>query len=160
MVMANALPQQFKIVQLAWPQTTNGGVTSDFVSLKNAHKVTIVAEFIQAVGHATVVAIRQSDDVSATTTAAGPASARVWVNEDVAASDTLVQGANLASETLTNDVKKKQVVFEVDASELTDGYDCVYVTVSNSSQASNLVSITAFLHTRYPGATPPTAITD
>ena len=158
MVMANALPEQFKIVQMAWPQTTNGGFTSDIISMKNAHKATIIVEVNQAVGHATAFSLRQSTDNTTGTTAAGPSTARVWVNEDVAASDTLVKAANAASETLTNDVKKKQIVFEVDAVELTDTYNHIYVTAADSSQATNFASVTCILHTRYPQATPPAAL--
>lgn len=160
-VMANSIPEQFKVVQMAFPQTTNGGFTSDIISMKNAHKATVIIDVNQAVGHATVFTLRQSDDVAGSNTAAwAAATARIWVNEDVAASDTLVKASNGSAETLTNDIKKKQIVFEFDATELADGNDCFYFTASDSSQATNFASAVVLLHTRYPQATPPAAISD
>jgi hypothetical protein len=56
-----------KIVQLAAPTTTNGGLTSDVISLKNGVRATIVVDLKQAVGHASVVSVRQATDVAAGT---------------------------------------------------------------------------------------------
>lgn len=155
----NNLVSENKVVQLAQPQTTNGGVTSDVVSLKNAIRATIIVHLTQAVGHASVVSLRQATDVAAGTTAAGPAS-QAWLNEDVAASDTLVKQTDAAAITVTNNIKNKMVVFEVDPAALTEGYDCVYVTIGDSSQATNLCSIEAIIKSNYQRATPPAAITD
>ncbi len=154
------LPFSHKIVSLTQgPVTTNGGVTSDIVSLKNAIKATIVIDVTQAVGHATAFSLRQSSNVSAGATAAGPTS-RIWANEDVAASDTLVAQTAAASYTVTNDIKKKQIVIEVDPASLTDGYPCIYLTAADSSQATNFMNATVFIETNYQRATPPAAITD
>lgn len=160
-VMANAVPEQFHLVQMAFPQTTNGGFTSDVVSLKGAHKATIIIDLNNAVSHATAFSLRQATDAAAGTSAAGPATARIWANEDVAASDTLVKQTSAASFTVATGVKKKQIVFEVDAAELTDGYPYIYFTAADSSQATNFASATVLLHTRYEGAVAghPTAIT-
>ena len=155
-----SLPQMFKIVDAtAGPVTTNGGVTSDTVSLKNAHKAWIVLQFTQAVGHATVITPRQATDVASATNAVIPA-VPIWQNADTAASDTLVAATAAANLTLTNDVKKKQVIFEFDPALFTAGYDCLYFTVSDSSQAANFVSGQFFLLERYQQATPPAAISD
>lgn len=154
------LTHDFKIVDAtAGAVTTNGGVTSDAVSLKNAIKAWIVLQFTQAVGHATVVTIKQATDVAAGTNATGPTS-NIWANETTAASDTLVKQTSGTTYTLTNDVKKKQVIIEVDPAAFTAGYDCLYFTVSDSSQATNFVAGQFFLETRYAQATPPAAITD
>lgn len=154
------LTHDFKIVDAtAGAVTTNGGVTSDVVSCKNAIKAWIVLQFTQAVGHATVVSVRQATDVAAGTNAAGP-TCNIWANETTAASDTLVKQTSGATYTLTADVKKKQVIVEVDPAAFTAGYDCLYFTVSDSSQATNFVAGQFFLETRYPQATTPAAITD
>ena len=157
--MWRSLPFANKIVQLLAPATTNSGKTSDVISLKNAIRATIIVELTQAVGHATVVALRQATDVAAGTNAAGPAS-QLWANEDTAAADTLVNQPVAASYTVTNDIKNKQVIIEVDPAALTEGYDCVYVTLSDSSQATNFASVTAVIRENYQQATPPAAITD
>ena len=158
--MKTNLPFSHKIVSLSQgPVTTNGAITTDVVSLKNAIKATVIVDLTQAVGHASVITLKQATDVAAGTNADGPAS-RIWANEDVAASDTLVAQTAALSYTVTNNIKKKQVVFEVDPASLTDGYDCIYFTIGDSSQATNFANITALIETNYQRATPPAAITD
>jgi len=154
------LAEVFKIVQGSPPVTTDGGVTGDYVSLKNAVKAAVIFNFTQAVAHATVCGINEATAVAPTGAQAMTATQKIWVNEDTAASDTLVKATDAASETLTADIKNKQVVMEIDPAKLTAGYDCIAATVSDSSQATNLVSITYLIETRYPQATPPAAITD
>ena len=158
--MKTNLPFSHKIVSLSQgPVTTNGAITTDVVSLKNAIKATVIVDLTQAVGHASVITLKQATDVAAGTNADGPVS-RIWANEDVAASDTLVAQTAALSYTVTNNIKKKQVVFEVDPASLTDGYDCIYFTIGDSSQATNFANITALIETNYQRATPPAAITD
>ena len=156
----NNLPFTHKLVNVSLgPVTTNGGITSDVVSLKNAIRATFIVSLTQAVGHATVVSLKQATDVAAGTNAAGPASP-IWANEDVAASDTLVKQTDAASYTVTSNIKKKQIVIEVDPAALTDTYDCVYLTVSDSSQATNFANIECLIRSNFQQATPPAAITD
>lgn len=156
-----SLPQNMKVVQAFYPQTTNGTLTSQVISLKNAHKAWLVLDFNQAVGHATAPTLNQATSIAATTNKAAP-TVPIWANEDCAATDTLVKKTDAASYAVTNDVKKKQVVFEIDPSRLdvNGGYDCVYATIATSSQATNFVSGAWYLQERYPQATPPSAILD
>lgn len=156
-----SLPQHLKIVQMLKPQTTNGALTSQVISLKNAHKAWIVLEFTQAAGFASTPTLQQATSIAAGTNKAGP-SVPIWANEDTAASDTLVRKSDAASYAVAADVKNKQVVFEIDPARLdgANGYDCIYLTMATSSQASNFVSATAYLDTRYKQATPPSAIID
>lgn len=161
MARQRSLPVDMKIVQLTSPVTTNGGVTSDIISMKTAHKAYAVFDLTQAAGHATSIALVQATDVSGATNKAGP-SVPIWANEDTVASDTLVKQSSAASYAVTNNIKHKQVVFEIDPALLdgSNGYDCVYFTVSDSSQATNFVSATIYIDDRYKQATPPAAITD
>lgn len=156
-----SLPQNMKIVQLTSPVTTNGGVTTDVISLKNAHKAWLVVELTQAQANATQLSLKQATDVAAGTNKAGP-TVPIWANEDTVASDTLVKQADAASYTVANDAKHKQVVFEIDPSRLdiANGYDCVYLVSADSTQATDFISVTAYLQTRYEQATPPSAIID
>lgn len=158
------LPERFKIVDAtAGPVTTNGGVTCDYVSLKNVHRAWICLQFTQAVGHATVVQPQVATAVAPTGAVSITFSADWWENEDTAASDTLVGQTAATSATVTNDVKKKQVIFLIDPSAVVaqgKTYDVIGCTVSDSSQANNFVSGQYILDMRYPQATPPVAITD
>ena len=157
-----SLPEVFKIVDASGgPVTTNGGVTCDYVSLKNAVKAWIVAQFTQAVGHATTVQPRKATAVAGTGATNCTSTMRIWENEGTAASDTLpaVTAATLA--TLTNDIAKKLVVIEIDpAVEFKEDYDVLGCVISDSSQATNFVSVLYVLQTKYQQASPPAAITD
>lgn len=153
------LPEHFKIVDAsAGPVTTNGGVTFDYVSLRNVNAAWIVIQLTQAVGHATVVQPQKATAVAPTGATSITTAAEWWENEDTAASDTLVKQTAATSATVTNDVKKKQVIFKIDVAALGSTYDVLGCTISDSSQATNYVSAQYFLEMRYPQATPPAAI--
>lgn len=157
------LPQDFKIVDAtAGPVTTNGGVTSDYVSLKNVHRAWIVVQLTQAVGHATSIAVRQATAVAGTGVKAITVAVPIWMNADTAASDTLVAQTAAVSQAVAADVKKKMVIFQVDPAtlDLANSFDCLNFTVSDSSQATNFVCGVFVLYMRYKQATPPAAITD
>lgn len=158
-----SIPSEFKIVDAtAGPVTTNGGVTGQYVSLKNAHKATLVLSFTQAVGHATAVTLKMATAVAGTGVDNVPNNGPIWANEDTAAGDALVVQTAAKAFTVGNDVKKKQVIFEIDPSALNiaGGFDVAGFTVADSSQATNFVSGVWILETRYKQATPPTAKTD
>jgi hypothetical protein len=157
------MSRQFRItanmkpVQLLAPTTTNGGATSRRVSCKGAHKAFVVVELLQAVGDATTITLNQATAVTGGSTAAGP-SVPNWLNEDTAAGDTLTQLANANNVVVANNIKSKQIVFEVDPAALTNGDPYIFVTSSNSAQATNFMSATAYLLPSYQQATPPTAV--
>lgn len=161
MAQAFSIPESFKVVAAtAGPVTTNGGVTGNYVSLKNAHKATLVLQFTQAVGHATAITVRQATAVAGTSAKNGSASTRIWANEDTATNDTLVAQTAAASYTVTNDIKKKMVVIEIDPSQMdvANGFDVAGFTIADSSQATNFVCGTWYIHQRYAQATPPSAV--
>lgn len=155
--------EHYKIVDAsAGPVTTNGGVTCDYVSLKNVHRAWIIASFTQAVGHATNVDPTQATAVAGTSVKAVTALHRIWANEDTAATDTLVEKTSAITYAVTNDIKKKQVIFEIDPEDLdvAGGFDVLGCTIEDSSQATNFVSVLYVLATRFMQATPPSAIVD
>ncbi len=158
------LPEMLKIVDAtAGPVTTTGGVTSDYVSLKNVQMAYIVLQFTQAVGHATVIQPQVATAVAPSGATSITFSAEWWENEDTAASDTFVKQTAATSMTVTADVKKKQVIIRIDPDQVAAQgatLDVIGFTVSNSSQATNFVSAQFFLLPRYAQATPLTAITD
>lgn len=160
--MKFSLPEQTKIVDaLAGCVTSNGGVTADYVSVKNAGRVYVVCNLAQLVGHATVLTPKRATAVDGTAVTGLGTAVRIWANEDTGASDTLVAQTAATSYTVSADVKKKQVVFEIDLQALGNIYDVVGFTVSDSSQATNFVSANYFLtDLRFQQATPPSAITD
>jgi hypothetical protein len=156
-----SLPEHLKIVDAsAGPVTTNGGVTCDYVSLKNVHKAWIVVALTQAVGHATVVQPQRATAVAPTGAVSITEVAKIWMNEDTGASDTLVRQTDAVSQAVTNNIKKKQVIIEIDPAFWGATFDVMGCTISDSSQATNFVSVQYFLLTRYAADQPPVAITD
>lgn len=135
------------------PVTTNGGVTTDYISLKNVHTVVAVFHLKQAVGHATGIDPVQATDVSGASAKAITNTVPIWANEDVAASSVMVRQTDAITYNVTNDVKSKIVTMEIDPAKLdvTNGFDCLCFTVDNSSQATNFVSGVAYIVPRYPG---------
>jgi len=156
------LVEEYKVVQLTPPVTSNGGVATDIISLKNCNMLYIVAEMTQAAAHATVLAPQQATDVSGTGAKVLANAVKVWANEDTAASDTLVAQTDAVNYTVTADAKNKQVVFQIDPAllDLANNFDCIKLTFSDSSEATNFVSATAYLDYRYGANQPETAITD
>lgn len=156
------LPESFSLVSATnGPVTTNGGVTGVYVSLKNVVKAWLVLQFTQAAGHATTPAIKQASAIAGTGVKTGPTSP-VWANEDSSASDALVRKTAGASYAVTNDIKKKMVVFEIDPATLdtNNGFDVAGFSIADSAQATNFVSGLWVLQQRYQQATPPSAIVD
>jgi hypothetical protein len=158
-----SLPEHFKIVQAtAGAVTTNGGITCDYVSLKNVHKAWIVAHFDQAAAHATGIDPKQATAVAGTSVKVFANTLPIWANEDAAASDTLVAQTAAVTYNLTADIKTKMVIFEIDPAQMdvANGFGVLGCTVDNSGEATNFVSIVYYLQERYAQATPPAAITD
>jgi hypothetical protein len=156
-----SLPVDCKLVTAtAGPVTTNGGVTCDYVSLKNVIRAWIILQFTQAVGHATAIQPQKATAVAPTGAASITNAARIWSNADAAASDALVAQTAATSFTLANDVKKKMVVIEIDPIDLGGDYDVLGCTIADSSQATNFVSGLYVLQMGFRQTTPPSAIVD
>jgi hypothetical protein len=159
--MIETLVEKYKIVDAtAGPVTTNGAVTGAYISAKNAQMVWLVLQFTQAVGHATVTTITEATAVAGTGVQTIGTAVEIWSNETTAATDTLVRQTAAKTYTLTADVTKKMVVFQIDPRVMTATFDCLGFGISNSAQATDFVSGTWIILERYAQATPPTAIAD
>jgi hypothetical protein len=136
------------------PVTTNGGVTTDYISLKLVHRVVVVFHFKQAVGHATGIDPVQATAVAGTAVKAITKTVPIWANEDVAASSLMVRKTDAITYNVTNDVKSKIVTMDIDPAglDVTNGFDCLGFTIDDSSQATNFVSAVAYIVPRYPDA--------
>jgi|GEM_PF-4530656 len=154
------LPEVFKIVTGTPVATTNGGITCDYISLKNAISVTIVAELLQAASHATALGVNEATSVAGGSAAAVTEVQKVWKNANVSTTDTLTRGTDAATIAATAGVTNQLLVMQFDPETLSDGCDCIAATLSDSSQATNYATVTYFIETKYPQATPPAAITD
>lgn len=158
--MPITVPQIFKIVNGTPVVTTNAAVDCDFISLKNAHRVTIVAELLQAATHATALGIDEATTVAGGSAAAVTVVQKIWKNADVSATDTLVEGTDAATVAATAGTTNQQLVMQVDPSTLSAGFDCIRATLTASSEAANFATVTYLIENRYAQATPPSAIID
>ena len=150
------LPEDFKIVTATAPVTTNGGVTFDNIQLRDAIMVWIVAEFTQAVAHATTIQpVVGPTDVACTTSITF--SADWWKNVDTGTTDTLVAqtaGTSMACDAAATD---HLLVIQIDPSDVVaqlSTYDWLGATIATSAQGTDFVSADYFIQTRMPQATP------
>ncbi len=158
--MIRTLPQEFKLPVGAAPETTNGGKTADYVSLRNALWAWVHVILTQAVGHATAFTLNKATAVDGTGAVALTTNVQVWANEDGAASDALVKKADAKAYTVAADIKKKHILFGIDPATLGDTFDVITVISADSSQATNFWTVLYELDTKYKQATPPSAIVD
>lgn len=162
MATSICMPEEFKLVSgTKGPVTTNGGVTCDYVNLKNAVRCTVEVDLTQAVAHATAITIEQATTVAGGGTTAITNVVPIWQNAAVSTtSDTLVRATDAVSLSVAADIAKKKVIFQVDPTTLADGFDCITCILSDSSQATNLVNVNYHIQTTRAQATPPSAIID
>ncbi len=158
------LPEMFKIVDAtAGPVTTNGGVTSDYVSLKNVQMAYIVLNFNQAATDATLIQPQLATAVAPSGATSITFSAEWWKNADTGTSDTFVKQTAATSMSLTAGTTPQQVIIRIDPDQAAAQgatLDVIGFTVGNSAEASNFVSGNFHLLPRYAQATPLAAITD
>ena len=158
--MNGFFPEKYKIVTGTPVATTNGGITCDYVSLKNCRRCIIVAELLQAASHATVLGVNEASAVAPSDVVAMAALQPNWKNANVATDDTLTAGADAATLAATAGTTNQLLVMEILPERLTAGKDCIAATLSNSGEVTNFATVTYFLETKYPQATPPSAIVD
>lgn len=156
------LPQQMKVVEALPPAADAAGRASDIINLKNTGKAYVLVSLTQ--GNAAVVplTLMQAQDVAGTGAKPVANAVPIWANQDTAATDTLVRQADGVAFSTSAVVKNKQVLFEVDPSQLdiNNGFDCLYFTTGASNAANITAAVFLLAEYRYQQATPPSAIVD
>ena len=152
-------PESFKIVNGVIDNGTTALITTDAVSLKNAHKCWIIVQLDTIASSACIVTPMRATAVLPTGGVVLANVVPIWVNLDMATSDTLVRDTDALAYTTLADALYKMIVFEIDPANLGGVYDCVYMTVG-ALAATEALCVEFILETRYPQATPPAAITD
>lgn len=145
------VPEEISLVVLAPPVTTNGGVTTDYISLKNVHKVTLIATFTQAVGHATGIDVTQSTLVDGTGSKAITNTLPIWANTDISLTSELTRQTDAITYDLDVAAKNQVVTMDIDPAgfDSANDFDVLGVSIDDSSQATNFVSVVALLTMRY-----------
>ncbi len=139
-------------VVLTPPVTTNGGVTTDYISMKNVHKARLICTFKQAASHATSVAPKQASAVAGTGVKVLTNALPIWLNSDVSASSVLVRQTDAVNQACAAGTTDQIIIMDIDPAgfDHANGFDCLGCAVSDSSQATNFVSVVAELWMRYP----------
>ncbi len=154
------LPEQLPIVNGLHYTTTNGALTGDYISCKDALRVTIIAKLFQAATHETTLGLNEATAVAPSGATPVTAVQRIWKDADTSSSDAMVPGTDAATVSATAGTNNQILVMQFDPATLSDGFTAIAATLTASSEATNFADITYIIETRYPQATPPTAITD
>lgn len=151
MALVTRIPEEAVPVVLASPVTTNGGVTADYISLKLVHMVYVVLTFTQAVGHATGIDITQATAVAGTAVKAITNLLPIWANTDISLTSVLTRQDDAITYNLAATAKNQIVVLQVDPAgfDVANGFDCMGLTIDDSSEATDLVSAVAYVVPRY-----------
>lgn len=150
-----------QIVEALAPAADAAGRTGDYISLKHAKRVFVVAHITQGNAATVALTLHQATSVAAGSEKAIANVVPIWSNLDTAASDTLVARTAAVSYTTDAGVKNKIVIFQVDPASLdtNGGFDCLTVK-TGASNVANLTQAMYYVESRYGQATQPTAITD
>jgi hypothetical protein len=159
-----SFPENCKIVQAVAPAVGAGLViTSDYISLKDAHKCWIVIHYYEAHNGAAVVyqpmkatAVLPSDATAITT------AVKIWSNVTADTTDLLVE--RTAAVLYTGGavtLKAHIIIFEIDPVDLGATYDCIGFTASTPA-AGDYISALFVIQPRYQTRvlTAPTSLTD
>lgn len=138
----------FPVSATAGAVTTNGGITLDNISMKNAEMVWIHVHLTQAVGHATAFTPLVGTAVATCATAL-PNNVPIWYGNTTTSSTQLAKQTSAKLLTLGAGVTGTvHIVFQIDPASC-EGYDCLGGTVGDSSQATDLVSVVYWIKPAY-----------
>jgi len=156
-----SLPEHCKIVNLLAPAADAAGRTGAYVSLKHSLKAWIKVHITQGNAATILLSLLQASAVAGTGSKVLVNAVPIWSNLDTATSDTLVARTAAVNYTTDAGVALKQVIFEIDAAKLdvAGGFDCIGLS-TGASNAANITAAEILIATRYPAATPPTAVAD
>jgi hypothetical protein len=150
--MLTHLPEGLLPVTLLAPAADAGGRSSNFVSVKGAHRAFLVCYINQ--GNAATIALtpNQASDVAGTGAKVISAT-RIWTNLDMAADSDFTQQTSAANYTTDAGVKVKCVIFEIgrECLDLANNFDCIRVT-TGASNAANITSALLLVDQGYKGA--------
>jgi hypothetical protein len=156
-----SLPAMAKIVEALSPAADAAGRTSQYVTLKNAHKAYIIAHITQGNAATIALTVNQAKDVSGTSAKAIAVAMPIWADQDEVASDALVVQTPAVSFTTDAGVKHKVVVFEITSEEhldMANGFKTISITTGASNAANITQAMFVLTPLRYEQQTPPSAI--
>lgn len=154
--------ENYKPVVAAVPiDTTGAAVAGDYVSLKGYTHVCIVIAQGAWAGGTPAVTLKQATDVAGTSEKA-LSFLKYWTGVALTA-DTYTAAAVVSDTFNLTTTANTVTIIEVDASSLDvdNSFDCLRVGIASPGSNADLVAVMYLLTgTRYPSASPPSAIVD
>lgn len=148
------IPEGLFPVSMTAPVTTNGGITTDYVSLKNAVQAFLVVHLKQTVGHATAIAPKRATAVDGTGVAVLANVVPIWYGNVTTSTNALTRQTDAVNYTMggsvTGDV---YVIFQIDPANLGSTYDVLGLAIADSSQATNFAEVTCWVQPKFAGKT-------
>ena len=153
------LCEKAKIVFLIDPQDHNAaGIDGDSFNMKNYGHATIILLFGELTGNS-VLTIYEGATDGAKTAALTFSYRATAADLKVALGDALGTEATSAALTLTAATyEDRMIVAEIDANELTDGYDWITVEIDATATELLVAAVAILTEPRYAADTPPAAI--
>jgi len=157
--MAYKFPQDAKPVLLF--QGAANAVDCDYISLKNVNACWIIVTHAGSNDTDLTLTVKEASAVAGTSAQTIGRSVPIWLDADAGTtSDTLVRQTDGTAITIDPATQNAAlVVFQIDPSYLSAGFDCITLADSGG-HASNTVSVLALCEMRQQQATPLTVITD
>lgn len=150
-----SLPENCKWTLATATTTTNATVTYDSICIKDAHKVWLVAFFLNPTGHATTITPKVGASDPATTSITF--SANWWLSSDTATIETPVKQTAATTMACGSGSTNNLMIIEIDPAAVTaqgSTYDWVAASSATSSQAGNYVTAFWVTQPRYQQAAP------
>ncbi len=155
--------ENIKVVYGSEPKNYTGAAgNSDYVSLKNYDRVAIVIQTGAWAGGTAAVTLTQATDVSGSG-AKALSFANQWTYQSAGFTVDALAKTAVAGDTFNLATANTVHVIEVEASDLdlAGGFDCLRVSIASPGANNDFYGVMIYLHgSRYPQATPPSAIVD
>jgi len=131
------------------PVSNAGGLTSDYVSLKNAQMAWVDVHLSQTVGHATAFTIERATHVAGTGHVAIANVVPIWYGNVSTTSNALARQTDAVGFTMDVGVTGSvRIIFQIDPASLGSTYDVISFVSAASGQA-NLISVTCWVQPKF-----------
>jgi len=121
----------------------------DYISCKNAHKVWCVILYNQADANPITFGVNEATAVLPAGAVPIVATMPIWSNLACGTSDLLVRQANAATYASGAGIATKMIIFQVDPSILSAGFDCIAVRSDTNIAAAQYVAYFYVIEPRY-----------
>jgi hypothetical protein len=156
--MMNLCNEKYPAVMAAVPQLGNALTDgSDWIKLTNTNGCLITILYYDGGATSPVFTVHEGATGAGTTALA--VAWPIWINLDVATSDTMVRQTDAITYTLTCSASALSMIiqFYIPASILTDGYEWIQLGATAGNAASYVAAMYQLDGARYQQTTPPTA---